>query len=169
MYGIVEDTPYITLSKYSRTRRHYYRGQRIDLSHSIVHDSGVDFTTTPCNYGGKRFWLICQRCGKKKLTLYYIRGKFECVKCGELLYERQTMDKRKLRLELSFLDYYYYRDYMTRLYNRPFYKGVLTKRARRILNKIGMAIRYDNLIEIDRQRKNAKVLSELGMSDYVFN
>lgn len=58
-------------------------------------DYEVELTTTPCNYGGKRYWFICpltkngRRCGRRVGVLYSIGKWFGCRHCGEIAYDAQ--------------------------------------------------------------------------------
>ena len=45
--------------------------------------------TTPCQYGGKRLWFTCPRCGKRVAVLYAPDRYFACRKCGDLAYATQ--------------------------------------------------------------------------------
>ncbi len=48
----------------------------------------IDFTSTPCNYGGKRYWFLCPVCGKRVGKLYLLpEGRYyECRTCYSLTY-----------------------------------------------------------------------------------
>ena len=45
---------------------------------------GFRVTYTPCNYGGRRAWLVCAQCGRRRLRLYFKMG--WCRECGVLGY-----------------------------------------------------------------------------------
>ena len=58
-------------------------------------DYKVQLTTTPCRYGGKRYWFICpltkngQYCGRRAGVIYSNGKWFGCRHCGEIAYLAQ--------------------------------------------------------------------------------
>lgn len=56
-----------------------------------VTDIALD--TTPCNYGSVRYWFRCPYCYSRKRTLYYIKGKWACRECFNLVYSSQQITK----------------------------------------------------------------------------
>lgn len=58
-------------------------------------DYKVFLTTTPCHFGGQRYWFICSGtngilCGRRSGTLYLVHGYFICRHCGNLTYFSKT-------------------------------------------------------------------------------
>lgn len=61
----------------------------------IEDDQIIELETTPCNYGGERFWFLCPMevngsvCGKRAGKLYLPPGEklFGCRHCCDLTYE----------------------------------------------------------------------------------
>lgn len=49
----------------------------------------IEWTTTPCNYGGMRYWLTCPLCHGKKGILYLYYGGWGCRQCHNLTYACQ--------------------------------------------------------------------------------
>lgn len=55
----------------------------------------VPLTTTPCNYGGKRYWFKCNLykngvyCGRRVGVLYSIDKWFGCRHCADIAYSAQ--------------------------------------------------------------------------------
>jgi hypothetical protein len=47
-----------------------------------------------CNYGGKRYFVICPYCHKRFTRLYIVNGILKCRKCGNLNYFSQQKNKR---------------------------------------------------------------------------
>jgi hypothetical protein len=58
-------------------------------------DYKVPLTSTPCNYGGVRYWFVCplykngQYCGRRVGVIYSIGKWFGCRHCGEIAYRAQ--------------------------------------------------------------------------------
>lgn len=90
--GIVVDVlsePYVKLS-YTVTDRS--SGEKTD------YDYKVQLTTTPCNFGGVRYWFICPLsrngvyCGRRVAKLYCAPGRnyYGCRHCHNLSYESRN-------------------------------------------------------------------------------
>ena len=45
--------------------------------------------STPCNYGGERWWLTCPKCARRCTVLYGASTLFYCRKCYKLPYQTQ--------------------------------------------------------------------------------
>lgn len=56
----------------------------------------IVLTTTPCYYGGKRYWMLCPSwgCRRRVGTLYFVGGRFACRHCFNLTYSTQNQSKR---------------------------------------------------------------------------
>lgn len=52
---------------------------------------GVSLTTTPCNFGGARYWFVCpvQGCSRRITKLYFLGGRYACRHCHCLAYRAQ--------------------------------------------------------------------------------
>ena len=52
--------------------------------------------TTPCHYGGVRYWLLCPEwgCRRRVGTLYFAGERFACRHCFNLTYKSQNQSKR---------------------------------------------------------------------------
>jgi hypothetical protein len=98
----------------------------------------INFTSTPCYYGGKRWWFSCANCGRRAGVIYLPPGarRFACRTCHNLAYtsaqtaheaDRGTMASLKIAV-----------NQMVRL--RRLYDQVVTmresKRKRRVVAKI---------------------------------
>jgi len=53
----------------------------------------IQVTTTPCHYGGVRYWFECGSCYKNVGVLYFTGDRWECRKCGNLVYSSQQDTK----------------------------------------------------------------------------
>ena len=111
----------------------------------------IDLTTTPCHYGGVRYWFVCPLtksgiyCGNRVGVIYAISKWFGCRKCGEIAYASQMRGGRyrgssvclpdidKLEAEIKT---YYYAGKPTRKYKR------LTKIKDKFYNDIFLIDRY---------------------------
>jgi|ERR1700722_1554973 len=74
---IVADSHGLTLS---------YRAQERDV------DQRVEFTCTPCYFGGRRTWFICPDCRRRCAVVYGVNdfGRFSCRHCMKLAYESEA-------------------------------------------------------------------------------
>ena len=85
----IEDEPYVEVN-YTITDRN--AGEKTDYDYKIC------LTTTPCHFGGVRYWFICLLskngvyCGRRTGTLYLASGGkyFGCRHCYELSYESRN-------------------------------------------------------------------------------
>ncbi|MFH1253153.1 MAG: hypothetical protein V1664_02370 [Candidatus Uhrbacteria bacterium] len=63
-------------------------------------DCEIELTTTPCNYGGKRYWFVCplveneKICGRRVGVLFLIDKQFGCRHCGNFAYDAQMSGGR---------------------------------------------------------------------------
>ena len=78
----ITDDPYVRLV-YSVTDR---EGKRTD------YDYQVSLVTTPCNFGGVRYWFGCPSCGRRVAVLYLAPGDvyFRCRHCNNLSYHSRN-------------------------------------------------------------------------------
>lgn len=57
-----------------------------------LNNNRVELDTTPCNYGGNRWWCICPRCGRRCAILYF-NDIWQCRKCLNLVYRSSQITK----------------------------------------------------------------------------
>jgi len=90
----------------------------------------VEMSSTPCRYGGKRWWFHCPiaRCGRRCSILYQDRSYFVCRKCARLSYESQRYSGKYSMLHNMF-QAEEYADTIKRWY----YRGKPTRKHRRYL------------------------------------
>ena len=52
----------------------------------------VSLVTTPCNFGGVRYWFACPSCGRRVAVLYLAPGDvyFRCRHCNNLTYDSRN-------------------------------------------------------------------------------
>jgi hypothetical protein len=102
------------------------------------HDYKIPLTTTPCNFGGKRYWYICSLrrngiyCGRRVGVLY--GGEyFGCRYCHDLTYssrnESRTSRTNPLYRSMKILQQI---DDLNASMSTPFYAGKPTKKQRRV-------------------------------------
>ena len=129
-----DDNPYIKFN-YNITSR--------DTGKKTVYEYQFPLVTTPCNFGGKRYWFECglyhngKYCGRKVSTLYQAPGSkyFGCRHCMNLNYETNLIGGAN--------DWYYsgkmfeYDRKADEIYKNMtvhFYNGAPTRKYRRYMN-----------------------------------
>lgn len=125
-WGTSDEGAYINL-KYTQTD--HYTGKKIDMDYKI------QLTTTPCRYGGKRYWFVCpltkdgKYCGKRVGIIYSINRWFGCRHCGNFAYAKQ-MEGGKYRWNgVSIPDLERAEKEVTRYY----YRGKPTRKFKRLM------------------------------------
>jgi hypothetical protein len=76
-------------------------GQGIRLhykSNGKPFDYLVRVVTTPCNYGGVRYWWLCPHCGRR-CRILYCHGLFVCRQCSGAYYETQASKDLLVRID----------------------------------------------------------------------
>ena len=98
-------------------------------------DYQVRLVTTPCHFGGERFWFICplykngQYCGRRVGVLYLVSKYFGCRKCGNIAYASQMKGGRFRGSSVSIPDIEQAENEIKRYY----YKGRPTRKYRRLV------------------------------------
>ncbi len=75
-------------------------GQGVRLhykSNSKPFDYLVRVVTTPCHFGGQRYWWLCPQCGRR-CRILYSRGLFVCRSCSGAYYETQASKDIAVRI-----------------------------------------------------------------------
>jgi hypothetical protein len=59
---------------------------------STPYNYAVNLTKTPCNFGGVRYWFVCQGCSRRVGGLYLAPGGryFRCRHCNNLTYHSRN-------------------------------------------------------------------------------
>lgn len=135
MNGIVEERPYISVTRRSERYPYLHGSNRIKNIYDIIEKFDIDIEETECNFGGYRQWLICPFCGERKLSLFYVGGYFQCIKCGDLLYDEQS-DSKKTREMTKTLTNTLKLKYEMSNNRRPVYNGEWTKRSQSLARKL---------------------------------
>lgn len=122
---ITNDDSYIRIY-YTQTDN--YSGEKKDFDYKIP------LTTTPCRYGGKRYWFICPMsrndmyCGKRVGTIYKNGDYFACRHCYNLTYVSRNASIRH-RGFVSIPDV----DEALKEVKTMFYRGNLTRKYKRYI------------------------------------
>lgn len=106
---------------FSSITYHYDNGG-LELSYTCneqQHRYLVDVVTTPCNYGGKRYWFNCPKCSKRVAKLYLRNSMFFCRTCHKLNYSTQ----QSCKLESTRVGMYKIRDKLNWQYDTAFMKS----------------------------------------------
>lgn len=105
-----------------------FSGSKEELNYPIM------LTTTPCNYGGNRYWFICPlskngiNCSRRVGVLYAISKYFGCRHCGEIAYDSQRQTERYKGF-VSIPDI----EKAEKKVKRYFYNGKPTKKYQRLI------------------------------------
>lgn len=112
-------------------------------------DYKVRLTTTPCKYGGQRYWFICpltvngNHCGKRVGVLYKAGDYFGCRHCHNLIYSSQKENRSyKMRYLFRILEVETKVEKIREKMKRSFYAGKPTRKMRRII-KLNQGIMPD--------------------------
>jgi hypothetical protein len=145
-----------TLPKYGRDYNYF-----IQIVQAITNDEGikqevtynVELTTTPCFFGGKRYWFTCPNC-KKRVGVLYRRFKyFSCRTCNRLAYRsQQRTHKGRFGIldKLLSVDI----DAEEKKIRVKRWRGVGTHRYRRFLKKRDSYMDAEKLFWSEEQPKN---------------
>ena len=114
-------TKYIRF-KYTTTIR--ATGEKIDQ------DYKVRLVSTKCNYGGQRWWFICNYCKRRVGVLYIGDSEFACRHCYNLTYESRNESRRGF---LGFMSNIFKAEKIKEGIKRSFYNGKPTKKMLRYM------------------------------------
>ena len=114
------------------TKHYYYTGEKKEF------DYRIEITTTPCHFGGVRYWFQCpllkdgKMCGRRIAVLYQGRDYFGCRQCHNLCYQSnleryKVTSEQKLDEILEDTATHYYKGKMTRRYKSYLKKEKVTK------------------------------------------
>ena len=94
------------------------------------HEYDIPLVTTPCNYGGRRYWFECLFCKRRVGVLYLRAHLFACRHCQFLTYESK-LESRNLRKIISITEL----EKAERKVKRTYYKRKPTKNYLLFLKK----------------------------------
>ena len=127
---ISDDERYIQFV-YTQTDR--YSGEKTDLDYKIA------LTTTPCYFGGKRYWFICPwyankvYCGRRVGVLYLDGKYFACRHCYDLTYNSRNLSgiSKVAGQVISIPEL----ERLEKEVKRKYYAGKMTRKYKRYLKK----------------------------------
>lgn len=103
------------------------------------YDYKVPLVTTPCRFGGKRYWFQCpfshdgQYCGRRVGVLYKAGEYFACRHCYNLTYYSRNANHRVYYYPLFHtIDLQKKIEEVERTIKRPYYAGKPTRKQRRL-------------------------------------
>ncbi len=123
-------------------------------------DYKIPLASTPCRYGGKRYWFICPwykngvYCGKRVGTLYKDGDYFACRHCYELTYNSRNVNRRYNMFHLfNVLTLEQKIDELNSQIKRPYYRGKPTRRQRQLDKLYGQAsLSYRHFTQLERKK-----------------
>lgn len=127
--------------------------QKSRYSDSVIHFKyKVYITTTPCRYGGKRYWFVCpcyrnfKHCEKRVGTLYKLEDYFACRHCHNLTYRSRNENHRnRFTSLLNILTIEQKIEDISKQIKRHYYNGKPTRNQKRIDKLYGRARKnYNN-------------------------
>lgn len=99
-------------------------------------DYKIQLATTPCYFGGKRYWFICPwyvsgvYCGKRVGVLYKGGDYFACRHCYNLTYNSKNQNKYHYHPFFSVLDIEQKIEKARERIKTPYYRGQPTRKQR---------------------------------------
>jgi len=108
--------------KYTTTIR--ATGEKIDQ------DYKVRLVSTKCNYGGQRWWFICNYCKRRVGVLYIGDSEFACRHCYNLTYESRNESRRGF---FGVMENFFKAEKIREGMKRLFYNGKPTRKMRRYM------------------------------------
>lgn len=123
-------------------------------SHKNNLDYKVHLTTTKCNYGGKRYWLLCPlvsngtTCNRRTSVLYLGGKYFGCRHCYNLTYDSRNVSGFQKQFGKIIGEYEF--EKMRNNIKRKYYRGNMTRKYKRYLylkhrNDIGFVKSFQRL------------------------
>ncbi len=130
IYSYIQDEEYLTFS-YTNTNRE--TDEKVDYNYRIP------LTTTPCHFGGKRYWFICpwyvngQYCGRRVGVLFMSGKHFACRHCHNLSYNsRNQTHGGKYSVLSSVFSYEARAQKLEEQIKRSIYAGKPTRKQRKL-------------------------------------
>ncbi len=124
---------YVDTLNHTLNISYYYRDLWTERTYV---SSDILITSTPCYFGGQRYWLKCE-CGKRVGILYAGGIKFRCRHCYDLVYysQQEYTPKMFAALGRAWKKEEKFKEEYSKI-RVKFWKGKPTKRYRRWLEKL---------------------------------
>ena len=139
--------------KFIYTQTDNNTGEKKDLDYKIP------LTTTPCYFGGKRYWFVCPwhtngvYCGKRVGVLYLSGKYFACRHCHNLTYNSRNENRKYKHYPLfAVLDGYKKAEEIEKQIKRRFYAGKPTRKQRRLDRHYTRMLPY--MIAVNKMKKD---------------
>jgi len=101
-----------------------------DTGEKIDRDYKVRLEPTKCNYGGQRWWFICNYCKRRVGVLYIGDSDFACRHCYNLTYESRNESRRGF---FGVMENFFKAEKIREGMKRLFYNGKPTRKMRRYM------------------------------------
>ncbi len=116
-------------------------------------DYDIQLLSTPCNYGGKRYWFHCplesngHKCRRRVAILYLPPGEkyFGCRHCYKLTYRIRNLGRGKLRHLHNLFNYIDNYEVLRQEARREVYAGKITRKYKRY-EKLSMKCRLSTKV-----------------------
>ncbi len=136
----------------------YVRIARMVMSDGSSPEAGyfLDLTSTPCYFGGERYWFLCPFCGDRVGVLYLGGKKFGCRRCYNLAYKSQYAPRGGLLAPVAaYFDLIEDVEKLEKekLARTQYWHGRPTKRYARYLQKLGRIQSIDGNAMVARLTK----------------
>lgn len=103
------------------------------------YDYRIPLTTTPCRFGGKRYWFVCPwykkgvYCGRRVGVLYKDGNYFACRHCYDLTYSSRKVNRcYRFHPLFSILNAEGKIEELEKQIKTPYYRGKPTRKQRRL-------------------------------------
>ena len=144
----------VTNDEFDKKIRIYYTitdrgtGEKRDIDYT------VPIVSTPCFFGGERYWFICSLyrqgvyCGRRVANLYLGGDYFACRHCYDLTYSSKCINRRSdFYSAMGVLNIYDKIEKIEKVMKRRFYKGKPTRKLKRIMRLNDLAEPYIKVLE----------------------
>ena len=121
-------------------------------------DYKIKLASTPCSYGGIRYWFLCPKCDRRIGTLY-LSGYFLCRYCLNLTYK--SCNRYGIWKKIG----------VHRELEEPktkFYKGSITRRCRRYLKESLKQIRRQELLYRYMTKETMTTTGTMKVLEYLY-
>lgn len=90
--------PKLDIRKITNISNQETRGAK-RLTATLADGNQIEVTSTPCNYGGVRYWWKCPGCGGRIACLYQYKGAYRCRHCLNAVHASTQSAKKDRNLD----------------------------------------------------------------------